>query len=567
MSLPSIRGYRVLRRLGAGGMGEVFLARSESAVGVGRTVVIKTLNSRHANDREHAARFLDEARLAVQLDHKNICTVTHVGQTDEGDGFFLAMGYVAGRDLRDVLAALEAKGRKMTVPLALFVWREILEALDYAHRFVDPRTGRSLGIVHRDVSPSNVMVSLEGEVKLIDFGQAMSTLKEERTAAGIVIGKAAYMAPEQARAEAIDGRTDIYSTGIIGAELLSGLRYRAAPTQLEVRAAAASGRIAQYVEELDGDVRPLLLQSLDPRRERRPASAGALCAILDQVRANRRAIAGYAELRGLMAELFPAEAARQRELFADAFGDEAPPAETVVFFSRLEQVAALAAAPSDDARAGEHTELVRVRLVDTGTVAMSRRRPLIAAAVASVVAAVVIGAIGVRMAMPGAERDTQATAAAANVPGAERDTQATATAAGDRRAASETAMASSGSATTSPAPAGAEPPINAAVEPATKRNDVELVGEDSDDSVPLQPTVKPTSKPRAAIGASKHNNGNTISGSSLSSMTFADKLATVRSCRDPCAAALLSRVASQRGVDDTRTFAADLDRCVSRCRP
>src|SRR5262249_31648981 len=148
----SFGGYRVLRRLGAGGMGEVFLARQESAAGLGRAVVIKTVHTQHAGDRESAARFLDEARLAIQLRHRNIWGVNQAGQSDDGS-IFLVMDYVAGRDLRDVQRALSTKGLMMAPGAALFILKEILDALDYAHRIVDPQTGEPLGVVHRDVSP------------------------------------------------------------------------------------------------------------------------------------------------------------------------------------------------------------------------------------------------------------------------------------------------------------------------------------------------------------------------------------------------------------------------------
>ena len=155
--VETIGPYRVIRRLAAGGMGEVFLARSLAA-GVARPCVVKTVHARHDDDDRARKRFLDEARLALQLSHKNICGVTHVGEHD--GSLFMAMELVPGRDLRDVLKALHANGRRMTPALSLYLLREILYGLDYAHRACDVATGAPLQLVHRDLSPSNVMISV-----------------------------------------------------------------------------------------------------------------------------------------------------------------------------------------------------------------------------------------------------------------------------------------------------------------------------------------------------------------------------------------------------------------------
>ncbi|MCA9667914.1 MAG: serine/threonine protein kinase, partial [Myxococcales bacterium] len=220
MEPQRIGNYTVERRLGGGGVGEVYLARSRGLHGVAKQVVIKRLRGDRELNGRRVRAFLDEARLAARLSHQNICQVIELG---EGDGeFFLVMEHIDG----PTLAQLASGALKAAVPLphaaAAFIVAQVCAGLSHAH---DLRDGeRSLDVIHRDVSPQNVLISREGEVKLIDFGIAKSALRQERTRAGIIKGKARYMSPEQARAMRVDHRTDVFSAGVVLYELLAGRR-------------------------------------------------------------------------------------------------------------------------------------------------------------------------------------------------------------------------------------------------------------------------------------------------------------------------------------------------------
>lgn len=213
--------YELHHRIAAGGMGEIFVAKSHGAGGFEKTVIIKTILPHLADDPEFVTKFLDEGRIVVNLTHGNIVPVFDMGE--ENGEYFIAMEYVAGRDLRDVLRHLKAAGRQLPVEQSLYILIELSKGLGYAHQKTDAE-GVPLGIVHRDVSPSNVLLSREGEVKLIDFGIARATGKLSVTMSGRLQGKCCYMSPEQASGKVVDARSDIFSAGVLLYELLTGVR-------------------------------------------------------------------------------------------------------------------------------------------------------------------------------------------------------------------------------------------------------------------------------------------------------------------------------------------------------
>ncbi len=208
--------YQLVKRLALGGMAELYLARQLGGAGFEKVVAIKRVLPHLAEDAEFVAMFLNEARLAAGLDHSNIAHVMDFGNV--GREYFMAMEYVHGRSAYDLLRA----GR-MPLDCALTIVCGIASALHYAHERAGP-DGRPLGLVHRDVSPSNVLVSYAGDVKLVDFGIAKATAQSTATRTGRIKGKLAYMAPEQLRGEEIDRRADIFSLGIVAYELTTGKR-------------------------------------------------------------------------------------------------------------------------------------------------------------------------------------------------------------------------------------------------------------------------------------------------------------------------------------------------------
>ncbi|HET9596357.1 MAG TPA: serine/threonine-protein kinase [Anaeromyxobacteraceae bacterium] len=272
--------YLLLERVDVGGMAEVFRARVVAGDGAGRLVAVKRLLPTLAEDPELVRMFLDEARIAVQLDHPGVARVEDLGQ--HGSTYFIALEYVEGRPLKALLDALGARAERLPVPLACHVALRLLEALDHVHgrRGAD---GRPLAIVHRDVSPQNVLLSYAGEVKLVDFGLAEAGARGAPFVPGVVRGKAAYLAPEAARGERVDARADLFSAGVVLHELLAGRRLFAAPTDLlavqrVLEAEVPSPRAAnpEVPERLAGAV----LSALERDPDRRPASAAALAAAI-----------------------------------------------------------------------------------------------------------------------------------------------------------------------------------------------------------------------------------------------------------------------------------------------
>lgn len=219
--LKTLGRYELLHSIARGGMGEIFLARARGAGGFEKTVIIKTIVEHLAEEEEFITRFLDEGHIVVQLVHGNIVPVFDMGEQD--GTYFIAMEYVPGRDLRDVLKRLQMTGDVMPVDLALHIISELAKGLDYAHRKTDAN-GVSLGIVHRDISPSNVVISSDGEVKIIDFGIARAAGRMGKTVSGRIQGKFCYMSPEQAAGRPLDARSDVFSAGVTLYEMLTGFR-------------------------------------------------------------------------------------------------------------------------------------------------------------------------------------------------------------------------------------------------------------------------------------------------------------------------------------------------------
>jgi serine/threonine-protein kinase len=214
--------YRVLERLGGGGQAEVFRGISESMQGYKKAVAIKRVLPHLTSNPQFVAMFLDEARLSLFLQHANVVQVFDISRADDGT-YFLVMEFVDGCDLK-VLIARQQERHIRDIPLALYIMLEACKGLHYAHTLDHPYTGAPLNIVHRDVSPPNIMLSKNGEVKVVDFGLAKADSQLENTDEGMVKGKFSYLSPEAALGEEIDARTDVFALGIITWEMLARRR-------------------------------------------------------------------------------------------------------------------------------------------------------------------------------------------------------------------------------------------------------------------------------------------------------------------------------------------------------
>ncbi len=280
--------YELLEQLGEGGMGAVWLARLTGTGGFEKLCIVKTVLPSIASDKQFVGRFLHEGRILTQLQHSNIAQVFDMG--DDAGTLYLALEYVPGVDLSRLVQHAQASGQPLPVPVALFIMQQVAEGLGFGHRKVAP-DGQPLHIVHRDVSPQNIMVSYEGEVKVIDFGIAKSEARSQHTAQAQVMGKLGYMAPEQARGEPVDHRADQYACAVVLWELLANTPYVHRGTITEMVVAMAAPPPPKTLLPLRPEVPPILeaevLKALSPRREERfPTTddfARALSTVLGQM--------------------------------------------------------------------------------------------------------------------------------------------------------------------------------------------------------------------------------------------------------------------------------------------
>jgi eukaryotic-like serine/threonine-protein kinase len=213
--------YWLEHRLGGGGMAEVFLARQQLGAGAERRCVVKRLWPEMGNDPDQVEMFDDEARLAARLAHPNLVPIYDFGESD--GTHYISMEYVPGRTLAAILQEHAARGAFVSFPVAARIVSQVADALDYAHQARDA-DGRPLQVVHRDISPQNILVSTSGTVKLIDFGIAKSKADRLQTRVGYIKGKLSYMSPEQASARPLDARSDLFSLGLVLFELLTNAK-------------------------------------------------------------------------------------------------------------------------------------------------------------------------------------------------------------------------------------------------------------------------------------------------------------------------------------------------------
>lgn len=220
----------LLEKLATGGMAEVFLARGTGTAGIGKFFAVKRILPQYADSPEFIEMFKDEAKIAINLNHSNIVSIHEFG-VEKGQ-FYLVMDYVEGRNLRQILNKMKKSSLQFSIDQIVYVIKEVGAGLDHAHRCIDGSTGKPLNITHRDMSPQNLMVSFEGEVKIVDFGIAKAESQIETTRAGTLKGKFGYMSPEQAEGQSVDLRTDIFSLGIVLWELLANDRLFVANNEL-----------------------------------------------------------------------------------------------------------------------------------------------------------------------------------------------------------------------------------------------------------------------------------------------------------------------------------------------
>ncbi len=311
--------YEVLGRIAFGGMAEIFLGRETTAVGASRYLVIKRILPHVADDDQFVQMFLDEARLAIQLNHPNICHIYEFGELESS--YFIAMEWVNGVPLGKLIRKARLLGG-IPPELGVRIIAQISEALHYAHRAKDA-LGRPLGIVHRDVSPHNVMVAYDGQVKLLDFGIAKASSHASKTEAGVVKGKFSYMAPEQCLGKPIDARADVFALGICLYEVLTGQalyhkenEYETMRAVIHDDAPSIRETRADLPEALDGIVQ----RALKKKAEDRFQTAGELQMALERWLADAKKVVNAASIGELMEELYEEQIKRGPLVDSTPFG-------------------------------------------------------------------------------------------------------------------------------------------------------------------------------------------------------------------------------------------------------
>ena len=279
--LPSVGKYQLIRKLAMGGMAEVWLAKTAGAHGFEKTVVLKRILPHLAEDENFVHMFFSEAKLAAQLNHPNVVTVFDFGE-DQG-AYYLVMEFIDGPNLR----ALFKRANELKTPIPFGVVAKIIsfacEGLAYAHEFIDPETGELMNLVHRDISPDNVLLAKNGGVKVVDFGIAKASNQTHHTRTGTIKGKFAYMPPEQLKGLVLDQRADIFALGIVLHELVAGVK------PFDVGSDAVI-------------MQAILYEKMKPAAASRPDTPPALQAIIDRALEKDRE-ARYPDCRAMQADL------------------------------------------------------------------------------------------------------------------------------------------------------------------------------------------------------------------------------------------------------------------------
>lgn len=304
--------FFLLDKLAVGGMAEIYKAKTFGAEGFEKLLAIKRILPHCAADKDFISMLIDEAKLSVLLSHANIVQVYDLGKV--GDDFFISMEYISGVNLRDLIYRCRELGKPIPTDIAVYILSEICKGLDYAHRKTD-MNGQPLNLVHRDISPQNILISYEGEVKIVDFGIAKAAMNISHTMAGILKGKIAYMSPEQALGKSVDHRTDIFSVGILLYECLTGEKLFTGESQFEVLKKIRSTKIdlARLPVSIPKPLQVILARALAYFPKDRFQSAGDM-----QIELTKYLYSTYHDfspqkLAGFVREVFSTQIAQQRE--------------------------------------------------------------------------------------------------------------------------------------------------------------------------------------------------------------------------------------------------------------
>ncbi|HYO74108.1 MAG TPA: protein kinase [Archangium sp.] len=316
--------YLLLDRINIGGMAEVWRGKMFGAGGFERLVAIKRILPNIAEDDEFISMFIDEAKISVQLNHANIAQIYELGHIT--NSYFIAMEYIPGRDMRAIFDRCRKKGEPAPVPLVAYVVSKMCEGLDYAHRKKNNQ-GQDLTIVHRDISPQNILISFEGEVKVIDFGIAKAVGKATKTQAGILKGKFGYMSPEQIRGLPLDRRSDIFAIGVCLYEMLTGERLFVGDSDFSVLEKVRKAEVAPpstYNRRIPEALEKIVLKALARDVDERYQYANELGDDLQRFLLTSDSIFGRKDLMQYMKSTFAEDVEREKQRLQE-YADIKPP--------------------------------------------------------------------------------------------------------------------------------------------------------------------------------------------------------------------------------------------------
>ncbi|NUP05915.1 MAG: protein kinase [Polyangiaceae bacterium] len=310
MSAERIGKYRVLAKLGQGGMARVLLTMSQGPHGFNKLLVVKELREELAHDPDFLAMFLDEARIAARLNHPNIVQTYEVGS--DVDRYFIAMEYLEGQPLNAVFRRVGRKNIPLEIHLRILA--DVLAGLEHAHNLAD-FDGTAFHVVHRDVSPQNVFVTYEGAVKLVDFGIAKAAGASSRTQEGMLKGKISYIAPEQARCEPVDARADLFTVGVMLWEAMAGRRMITREDEMSVLARRMAGQdpsIRTVVNDVPDELAAICDKAMAPKREDRYQTAREFQEVIERYLSGSDFRVGPKDVASVVSSAFEDERARIR---------------------------------------------------------------------------------------------------------------------------------------------------------------------------------------------------------------------------------------------------------------
>ncbi|MBM4279832.1 MAG: serine/threonine protein kinase [Deltaproteobacteria bacterium] len=306
--------YTLLNRIAVGGMAEVFLARQEGLEGFEKTVCIKRIRPHLSSQASFVRMFLNEAKLAAQLNHPNIVQIYDLGRVN--DSYFIAMEYISGRDMSRIIPKAEKAGISFPMIYALRIASNVCEGLYLAHTKTDAY-GNPLNIVHRDITPENILVSFNGTVKIVDFGIAKANSQLEQTRAGEIKGKLSYMSPEQCMGHSLDARSDIFSFGSVIYEWITGYKLFTGENEMAILKSIIDGKIyppSYFKEDVPEAVERILMKSLEKDKTKRYQSAWEMQFDIDTYLASSEFTPSNIHLSNFLKQIFGDEIEREKEL-------------------------------------------------------------------------------------------------------------------------------------------------------------------------------------------------------------------------------------------------------------